>query len=95
MSDSGKQNFLDWKYEEVASLRLKPLSKEDFIEEENSALVAVTRMESVRDSSIDDVEDAADSMIVRACDNHDRLGLPRTAKMLEFRTWFYEHVVGA
>jgi hypothetical protein len=33
-------------------------------------------------------------MIVRACHNHDLLGLPRTAKMREFQDWFYEHVVG-
>ena len=33
-------------------------------------------------------------MIVRACDNSDRLGLPRTARMREFENWFYEHVVG-
>ena len=41
-----------------------------------------------------DLEEAAYSMIVRACDNSDLLGLPRTTKMREFENWFYEHVVG-
>jgi len=42
-----------------------------------------------------DLKEAAHSMIARASDNSDRLGLARAAKMLEFKHWFYEHVVGA
>jgi len=42
----------------------------------------------------DDLEDAATWAIVRACDSSNRLGLPRTARMLEFDDWFYKNVVG-
>ena len=53
-------------------------------------------MESASQPSVTlDLEEAALSMIGRACENSDRLGLPRTARMLEFEDWFYEHVVGA
>jgi DNA-binding transcriptional LysR family regulator len=41
-----------------------------------------------------DLEEAAHSMIGRACYNSDQLGLPRTVRMSEFEDWFYEHVVG-
>jgi hypothetical protein len=69
-------------------------TKEDFIEE-NRALIAVTHIASASDPSVSlDLEEAAYSMIVRACHDHDLLGLPRTAKMREFENWFYEHVVG-
>jgi hypothetical protein len=99
LSDSGKQNFLDWKYEEFEPfytiLHRKPLSKEDFIRDENRGLDAVTQMASEGDSSDTlDLEDAACSMIERAYANYDRLGLSRTARMLEFDNYFYEHAVG-
>ena len=52
-------------------------------------------MESASDPSVTlDLEEAAYSMIVRACENSDLLGLPRTGRMREFENWFYEHVVG-
>ena len=52
-------------------------------------------MESASEPSVTlDLEEAALSMIGRACENSDLLGLPRTAKMLEFENYFYEHVVG-
>ena len=41
---------------------------------------------------ISSVASAHHWMVVR--ENSDRLGLPRTARMLEFENWFYEHVVG-
>jgi hypothetical protein len=98
LSDRGKQNFLDWKYENlepIFKLSRTPISKEDFIEDENDALNGVTQMASGSDPSVSlDAEDAAYSMIVRACDNYDRLTLPRTARMREFGNWFYEHLVG-
>ena len=52
-------------------------------------------MESANEPSVTlDLEEAAYSMIVRACENSDLLGLPRNWKMREFENWFYEHVVG-
>jgi len=44
--------------------------------------------------ALDDLEYAAIWAIVRACNNSNRLGLARTARMLEFDNWFYENVVG-
>ena len=71
-------------------------SQEEFIGDENSAQLAVTRMVSASGAfvTLDDLEYAAIWAIVRACDNSNRLGLPRTARMLEFDNWFYENVVG-
>jgi hypothetical protein len=95
LSDSGKENFLDWKYKELepfhTTLYRTPLSKEDFIRDENLA----PDIASASDPSVTlDAKDAAYSMIVRACDNYDRLGLPLTARMHDIYNYFYEHVVG-
>lgn len=98
LSSSGKQNSLDWKYEilePVLTLLRTPPSKKHFIEDENLALNAVTHMEFAGGPSVTlDLEDAAHSMIVRACHNYDLLGLSRTAKMHKFDNWFSEHVIG-
>jgi hypothetical protein len=96
LSDSGKQNFLDWKYEALEPiLMMRHQTKEDFIRDENRALIAITHMESASDLSVTlDLEEPAYSMIVRACHNYDLLGLPRTAKMHKFDNWFSEHVIG-
>jgi hypothetical protein len=96
LSDRGEQNYLDWKYETFepihSILHGTPLSKEAFIRDENHALIALT---SASEPSVTlDLEEAAYSMIVRACHNHDLLGLPRTAKMRKFENWFDEHVIG-
>src|SRR5262249_50243292 len=70
LSDSGKENFLDWKYEKVeplhTALHRTPLSKEDFVEDENLALNAVKHMAPASYRVvIFDAEDAAYAMIVR------------------------------
>jgi len=96
LSDSGKQNFLDWKYEALEPiLVMQHQTKEDFIRDENHAPIAAAHSSASEPSDTLDLEDAAYSMIVRACDNYDRLGLRRTTEMLEFDDWFNEHVVGA
>jgi hypothetical protein len=82
LSDRGEQNFLDWKYETFERihpiLHGMPLTKEAFTRDENRALTAVA---SASEPSVTlDLEDAALWMIVRACFNSDRLGLPRTAR---------------
>jgi hypothetical protein len=96
LSLSGQQNSLELKYETLEPiLTMRHLSKEDFIRDENHALNAITHMESASDLSIIlDLEEAAISMIVRACHNHDLLGLPPTAKIRKFQDWFDEHVIG-
>jgi hypothetical protein len=96
LSHSGQQSSLDLKYETLEPiLTMRHLSKEDFIRDENHALNAVTRMESASEPSITlDLEDAAISMIVRACHNYVLLGLPPTAKIRKFQDWFHEHVIG-
>jgi hypothetical protein len=99
LSLSGKQNSLEWKYQEVEPfhtvLHGKPLSKQDLIRDKNRALIAANHMASASEPSVTlDLEDAALWMIVRACENSDRLGLPLTGRMREFEHWFYEHVVG-
>jgi len=72
-------------------------SQEGLVRDENSARLAVTHMASASGPfvTLDDIEYAAIWAIVRACDNNNRLGLPRTSRMLEFDSWFYENVVGA
>jgi hypothetical protein len=96
LSHSGQQNSLELKYEIMEPiLTMRHQTKENFIEDENRALIAVTHMASASNPSVTlDLEEAAYSMIVRACHNHDLLDLPRTAKMHKFDHWFSEHVIG-
>jgi len=72
------------------------LSREDFVRDEKRTQLAVTPMMSARGPfmTLHDPEYAAIWTIVRACGNSNRLGLPRTARMLEFDDWFYENVAG-
>jgi hypothetical protein len=96
LSHSGQQNSLELKYEIMEPiLAMRHQTKEDFIRDENRALIAITHMASASDLSVTlDLEEAAYSMIVRACHNSDLLGLPRTSNMRKFENWFYEEVVG-
>jgi hypothetical protein len=67
----------------------------DFADRENHARNAAKHMGTAGETTVTvDFEEAALWMIVRAIDNHERLGGSRTAKMMEFGAWFYEHVVG-
>jgi len=96
LSHRGQLNSLELKYETLEPiLTMRRKTKEDFIRDENRALIAVTHMESASEPSVTlHLEEAALSMIVRACENSDLLGLPHTARMREFENYFYEHVVG-
>jgi hypothetical protein len=96
LSHRGQQNSIELKYETLEPiLTMRRKTKEDFIRDENLALIAVTHTESASEPSVTlDLEEAAYSMIVRACENSDLLGLPRARKMRHFENWFYEHVVG-
>jgi hypothetical protein len=90
LSHRGEQDSVEWKREALEPLHAflygRPLSREEVVRDENRALVAVTRTF--------DFEEAALWTIVRACDNCDRLGLTRSARMREFENYFYEQVVG-
>lgn len=95
----GEQTSLQLKFQGVepvhAALHRKPLKWSDFADRENLARNAAKHMKSASDATVTvDLEQAAVWMIVRACENYDRLGLPRIAKMAEFNEWFYEHMVG-
>ena len=70
-------------------------SQEDFVRDEKRTQLAVTPMMSARGPfmTLHDPEYAAIWAIVRACENSNRLGLPRTARMHEFDDWFYKNVV--
>ena len=69
-------------------------SQEGLVRDENSARLAVTPMVSASGPfvTLDDLEYAAIWAIVRACGKYKCLGLPPTARMLEFDNWFYENV---
>ncbi len=99
LSHQKKQTVLQYKYEVVEPvhklLYRKPLPWTEYIADENRARNAAKHMATPNDSLlIIDLEGAALWMLVRACHNFDRLDLPRTARMIEFENWFYEHVVG-
>ncbi len=67
----------------------------EFIEKKNRARNAAKHMKDKSEATITaDLEDEALWMIVRACDNHTRLGLELTPLMYEFENWFYTNVVG-
>jgi hypothetical protein len=62
---------------------------EDFVRDEGNPPMVSASGPFV---ALDDLEYAAIWAIVRACNNSNRLGLARTARMLEFDNWFYENV---
>lgn len=73
----------------------KPLSWSDFAEQENFVRNAVKHMRKSSDAAIEvDLELAAIWMLVRACDNYQRLGLAPSDQMNAFNDWFLENVGG-
>ena len=96
LSHRRQQNSLDLRYKIMEPiLTMRHQTKEDFIKDENRALNAIKRVKSAREPPVTlDLEEAAYSMIVRACHNSYLLGLPRTAKIRKFEDWFDEHVIG-
>jgi hypothetical protein len=78
LSHRGQQNSLELRYELMEPiLTMQHQTKADFIKDENRALNAIKRM---KPPVTLDPEEAAYSMIVRACHNSHLLGLPRIAK---------------
>ena len=75
--------------------RKKPYSWSEFIEKKNRVRNAAKHIKNASEATVTaDIEDEALWMIVRACDNHARLGLEPTPLMQEFEEWFYKNVVG-
>ena len=70
-------------------------TSKEFQNEKNRVRNAVKHM---RDSSeltiVADLEAEALWMIVRACDNYQRLDFPETERMAEFEEWFYKNILG-
>jgi hypothetical protein len=94
----GQQNFLDWKYENVADIHRKlhreELPRKKFIAEENHVRDALKHFDRTDEPDITcDLQDVSLWMIVRACENAKRTGLD-IARFDEFNNWFYEYVVG-
>jgi hypothetical protein len=75
--------------------REKPYDWREFIEKKNRVRNAAKHLKEASKATITaNFEDEALWMIVRACDNHMRLGLEPTPLMQEFDDWFYKNVVG-
>lgn len=73
----------------------KELVWKNFIQEKNRVRNAAKHMrDETQETVYADIEDEALWMIVRACDNYNRLGLTPTSTMIYFDDWFYENVVG-
>lgn len=77
-------------------LHKKQFSWKDFLNGKNLARNAAKHMDSPNELVISvDLEEEAYKMIVRACENHRRLGLSSTENMQRFEEWFYAYIVGA
>lgn len=78
-----------------ATIHKVPLTWAAFAKAENFTRNAVKHIKTIDEDNISiDLEMAAAWMIVRACENFDRLSTSRSAKMTEFDDWFYTHMVG-
>lgn len=67
----------------------------NFIDERNRVRNAAKHMSDESHATVfANIEDEALWMIVRACDNYNRLGLTPISAMADFDIWFYENVVG-
>jgi len=99
LSQSGEETTLQHEYPLIKPVeelfRKEPFNWKEFVKKKNLARNASKHMNDASVSTFTaDLEDEALWMIVRACDNHRRLGLQETRLMKEFDDWFYEHVVG-
>lgn len=95
----GKKTTMEYEHSVVepveSFLRRQPFLWKDFINEKNRVRNAAKHMGAQFDTQVvADLEDEALWMLVRACDNYNRLELQPTQRMREFDDWFYENVVG-
>jgi hypothetical protein len=99
LEHEGKQTTLQYEHTVIAPvekfLRRQPLTWKVFVDEKNRVRNAAKHMRDANETDIEaDLEDEALWMIVRACDNYNRLDLPKTDLMYEFENWFYTNVAG-
>lgn len=85
-----KEHSLKDKFDGIApvhqALHRELLVWSKFVEDENRARNAAKHMKNPTDATVTlDIEDATLWMLVRACDNFKRLGLPQADRMLGFR----------
>jgi homogentisate 1,2-dioxygenase len=96
---ASEENNLTWEYKVTApveeQLRRKPYEWKEFTNQRNRARNAAKHMDEELESCLAvDLEDEAIRMLVRACDNYNRLGFPTTPEMSAFDEWFWINVVG-
>ena len=99
ISSRDEQNVLQHMYSIEAPvekmLRKETYSWKAFTREKNLIRNAAKHWSTSEGMEINaDLEDESLRMLVRACDNYARLGLPETDRLCEFNGWFYEHIVG-
>ena len=99
LTHKGKKTTLEYEHTVIAPveefLRQKPLTWKVFAKEKNRVRNAAKHMgEKTELDLVADLEDEALWMVVRACDNYQRLDLPSTDRMNEFNEWFLKTVVG-
>lgn len=95
----GKKSTLQYEHSVIAPvekfLRRQTLTWKVFIEEKNRVRNAAKHMDGQSQLTVHaDLKDEALWMLVRACDNYNRLDLSTTDRMTEFNEWFYTNVVG-
>ena len=99
LSQRGEKTTLEHEYPLIRPVeelfRYESFSWKEFVEKKNLVRNAAKHMKDASELIVTaDLEDEALWMIVRACDNHARLGLQEAPLMKEFKAWFSEHVVG-
>lgn len=76
-------------------LHKKAFIWKDFIDGKNFARNSAKHLNNNNEQITPvDFEEEAYKMLVRACDNHQRLGISPTENMRKFEDWFYKNVIG-
>ncbi len=93
-----KQPVLEWKFTQMVVfhklLHGEDLKSKKFFAEENRIRNDLKHFDENENSTLTtDLEDAACWMLVRACENAQRLEI-EIARFRDFDNWFYENVVG-
>jgi len=93
-----EQAVLDCEFDLLALVHMQlhgqPLTKQNFAQTENRVFNALRHFDSADEPHfVADLEEAACWMLVRACENSNRLGL--TVQGFDtFNDWFHENIVG-
>lgn len=95
---TGKQAVLDWSFDasDVVHTALygENLKRKEFADAQNRVSKALRHFDAMDSPHFEaDLEEAACWMLVRACENAQRLGRD-VHGFHEFNEWFMEHIVG-